>query len=68
MTYRYEPTGHCPLNCGRTARPVMWYFFVHFKFLPSFPFFFSFFSGGGGWVFVVLGYVFTGWEMVTCEL
>ena len=19
----YEPTGHCPLNCGRTARPVM---------------------------------------------
>ena len=41
----YEPTGHCPLNCGRTARPVMCYIFFYFKILLLSSFFFL---GGGG--------------------
>ena len=41
----YEPTGHCPLNCGRTACPVMCYFFLILRF---YFFLFSFFRGGGG--------------------
>ena len=41
----YEPTGHCPFNCERTARPVMclFSFILRFYFLLLF-----FFLGGGG--------------------
>ena len=48
----YEPTGHCPSNCGRTARPVMCLIFFYFKILLL-SFFLFFFFGGGGYSMVL---------------
>ena len=50
-----EPTGPCPLNCRRTARPVRYsFFFINCIYLLYV-------------CMLGLSVVISGWEMVTCE-